>query len=88
MATVFCQKWIESERGWGMRDDGVSLHLTEADLTAFIKEYWAAMPKEVPDEYARPDGLPKRIELDKRTKLYKSLAKSPQGIWHYGEVKC
>ena len=37
---VVCQYWEESERGWGVRPDGCSLHLTEADRKQFIKEYW------------------------------------------------
>ena len=53
---VFCQKWEESERGWGTRPDGYSLHLTAEDLKRYIKEYWMEMPDAVPDEYSLPDG--------------------------------
>ena len=34
---VVVQKWEESERGWGTRPDGFSLHLTEAYIQAFIE---------------------------------------------------
>lgn len=51
---VVCQPWEESERGWGTRPDGYSLHLTENDRKAFIKEYWDSMPNTFPSEYSRP----------------------------------
>ena len=55
---VIRQNWIESELGWGIRPDGYSLHLSEADRQAFIKAYWDRMPDQVPDEYSRPSGDP------------------------------
>ena len=55
---VICQKWEESERGWGERPDGFSLHLSYEGLERYIKEYWRGMPPAVPDEYSRPDGTP------------------------------
>ena len=64
---VLCQKWEESERGWGCRPDGYSLHLNEADCKRYIKEYWDKMPNEAPDEYSRPDGTPYWCEVDKKT---------------------
>lgn len=49
--------WIESERGWGQRPDGLSLHLTEEDKKKYEKEYWSKMPDgPAPDEYSRPEG--------------------------------
>ena len=50
--------WEESERGWGTRPDGCSLHLTQKDYAAYLNRYWATMPQEVPDEYSRPAGRP------------------------------
>lgn len=64
---VIVQKWEESERGWGSRPDGFSIHLTESDREAFIKHYWANMPDSVPDEYSRPDGKPYKALVDKET---------------------
>lgn len=55
---VICQKWEESEKGWGTRPDGFSLHLSLEGLRKFIKDYWDGMPDEAPDEYSRPDGTP------------------------------
>lgn len=55
------QDWVESERGWGVRPDGYSLHLTSGDRDAFVKDYWDTMPNEAPDEYSRPDGEPRMV---------------------------
>jgi len=55
---VLCQKWEESERGWGTRPDGFSLHLSLEGLKRYIRSYWDSMPDEAPDEYSRPDGTP------------------------------
>jgi len=63
---LICQKWEESERGWGTRPDGYSLHVTDADRKAFIKEYWDGMPDTVPHEYGRPCGTPYACPVHKR----------------------
>lgn len=55
---AICQKWEESERGWGTRPDGFSLHLSMDGLRQFVKAYWDRMPDTPPDEYSRPDGQP------------------------------
>lgn len=65
--TVVRQMWEESERGWGTRPDGDSLHLTETDRVDYIDRYWDRMPDAVPDEYSRPDGSPKLIDVDEET---------------------
>ena len=50
MKPVIKQLWEESERGWGIRPDGYSLHLNNEDRKQFIKEYWALLPDgPVPD---------------------------------------
>ena len=79
--TVVRQDWIESERGWGIRPDGYSLHRTEDDRKRFVSAYWSTMPKEVPDEYSRPDGPPERVDVDKAT--YDLVIKSGHGIRKY-----
>lgn len=76
--TVICQEWLESERGWGCRPDGASLHLTTADKDAFVEEYWGSMPKDTPDEYSRPCGEPKIIEVSRA--IYTQIKKSKNGI--------
>ena len=79
--TVLKQHWIESERGWGIRPDGNSYHLTTEDRDPFIKEYWARMPKEVPDEYSRPYGKPTVIEVKKS--FYKEVRGTKNGLRQY-----
>lgn len=54
MPEIFVQLWDESERGWGVRPDGVSIHLNQQARDAYIKAYWDRMPDTVPDEYSRP----------------------------------
>lgn len=75
---VVVQKWEESERGWGTRPDGFSLHLTDADRQSFIKEYWDRMPDEALDEYSRPDGKPYKAEVDAET--FTKVKTSKNGI--------
>lgn len=62
MSALVCQKWEESERGWGQRPDGYSLHVSEADRAEYVRAYWARMPAAVPHEYSRPCGTPYDVE--------------------------
>jgi hypothetical protein len=80
MATqpVICQKWEESEKGWGTRPDGYSLHLTETDRAAFVQAYWDSMPDEAPSEYERPSGSPYECLVDAET--FAAIAASVHGI--------
>lgn len=80
---VICQKWEESERGWGTRPDGFSLHLTETDRQAYIKAYWSSMPDAVPDEYERPDGTPYACLVDEAT--YRQVKARQYGARFYGQ---
>lgn len=77
--------WEESERGWGERPDGFSLHLTEADAQAFIGDYWNSMPDKIggmaPDEYSRPAGNPFVVQVS--GKLYGEIKKTKNGIRCY-----
>lgn len=63
---VIVQKWEESERGWGTRPDGYSIHPDEDALFRYIEAYRAKLPEEIPDEYERPCGTPylAEVELD------------------------
>ena len=64
MTTVVVQKWEESERGWGVRPDGYSLHPDIAALKRYIAAYWKKMPDGVPDEYSRPSGTPYLADIN------------------------
>lgn len=81
---LIVQKWEESERGWGTRPDGYSLHLCDEDRKAYIRDYWNSMPDEVPDEYSRPDGLPYLWEADEET--YALVAQTKNGTWKHGRA--
>ncbi len=56
LKNILLVEWEESERDWGTRPDGYSLHLTSTDADKYIKNYWDNMPDETPDEYSRPIG--------------------------------
>jgi hypothetical protein len=79
---VFCQDWEESERGWGVRPDGFTLHLTRVDWTGFVKGYNDTFNDErtVPDEYTRVSGLPRIVELDEA--MYQKLLAHQQKTDH------
>jgi len=70
-----CQKWEESEAGWGIRPDGYSLHLTEEDRKKYVEEFWkhqrTVLGEAVPHEYTRESGMPYIVVVDKAT--YKEL---------------
>ena len=78
---VVCQKWEESERGWGTRPDGYSLHVSFAELKIFISEYWDRMPDEVPDEYTRPCGNPYQCTVDEKTYCEIKGHEEKHGLW-------
>lgn len=78
MNQLVCQKWEESERDWGVRPDGYSLHPSEEARERFIKGYWDRMPDEVPDEYSRPSGSPYLCEVDDEETYY-SVCANPTG---------
>lgn len=82
MKTVVIQHWLETERGWGQRPDGVSLHLTNDDLKAFCKDYWDRMPAEVPAEYSKECGAPQLIDVEDY--VYEDLERSKNnGVFGY-----
>lgn len=78
---VIVQKWEESERGWGTRPDGYSLHRSHIDLDAFVKAYWDSMPNEAPSEYSRPCGTPYDTEVS--SEVFDAVAKSKNGTRHF-----
>lgn len=75
---VICETWTESERGWGTRPDGVSLHLKEEDCKEYIKDYWNTMPDEIQDEYSRPDGNLRSVCVS--DEIYEDICNSKNGI--------
>ena len=82
---LLCQEWIESERGCGWRPDGFSLHMSQADRDAYVKAYWAGMPKKTPDEYSKPDSSPKEIIVTEG--VYQEVKHSKNGLMYSGKVE-
>lgn len=80
---VFAQLWLESERGWGQRPDGTTLHLSVEDAKTYIDNYNKThnTAATAPDEYTRATGEPFTVQVDK--KVYAELEKSKNyGIWY------
>lgn len=75
--------WTETERGWGCRPDGVSLHLSATDARKYVADYWerekAQNPSgEVPHEYSRPDDDGSPVLVSKE--IYDQIRESHNGI--------
>ena len=59
MNKVYLQIWEESERGWGVRPDGCSLHLTLSNRNDYLdKVYEGRTYGKIPHEYDRIVGGP------------------------------
>lgn len=91
---LYIQYWEESERGWGTRPDGYSLHVTHQDALDYVKK---AMKKQedyftscgvngVPDEYSRPCGDPKEVEIRGNTKKAREV-KAKKSVRYYDQIK-
>jgi hypothetical protein len=88
--TVLGQDWVERERGWGMRPDGFTLHLTAEARNAYIKWYnetFNNLPY-APDEYTKAEGEAKLVQVSE--KIYKKLLKhkDKHGLWGRGASWC
>jgi len=86
MPKVICQKWLESEAGWGTRPDGYTLHLTEAHRVRFVAEFWRKqkehLGEETPPEYTREDGEPYECPVTRT--IYLAVQESGDGIAEVG----
>lgn len=78
IVALYAIEWEESERGWGCRPDGFSFHRSEQEANQYVKDFQARLPKEVPDEYSRPCGKPKLLEVSES--LYKHVMKNGS-VW-------
>jgi hypothetical protein len=58
LIVVYIQPWEETERGWGTRPDGISIHRSEDVVSKHCNEIMDEQEQrfgsEVPDEYSRP----------------------------------
>ena len=86
--TVLVQDWEESERGFGVRPDGFTLHLTLEAHKAYVEAFWRRQKERLgestPDEYTRTCGSPKPIDVNEM--IYKKLVKhkDKDGLWGNG----
>lgn len=89
-STVVLQLWEESERGWGVRPDGFTLHLTMEDHKRFVADFWKRQKEvcgeETPDEYTRTCGDPKSITVGPETFNRLVAAQSDHGIWYQNDT--
>ena len=87
MKTLIVQKWEESERGWGTRPDGYTLHMKREDVGAFLRAMREREKKSyggcVPDEYSMPCGEPYEWDCSNDV-LVAEIEKSENGIWGQG----
>lgn len=64
MNKVYLQYWEESERGWGVRPDGCSLHLDLNNHKSYLDRIYSGRDsKNVPYEYDRVVGDPIEVEV-------------------------
>lgn len=56
MNRVFLQLWEESERGWGVRPDGCSLHIDNNELDRYVEDIYKDRGDNIPNEYERTIG--------------------------------
>lgn len=57
MNRCYFQRWEESERGWGVRPDGCSLHLSEELHKKYLTDIYNTRQNEtIPYEYDRITG--------------------------------
>lgn len=87
---IWVQRWEESERGWGTRPDGYTLHIDREHIRLFEKtlrdrEQEGNLNGEVPDEYSRPCGLPFQTDISDPD-LLGEIAFSEHGIWGPGKT--
>ena len=81
---VVCQPWVESERGWGQKPDGYSLHLDQNALDSYLKADAASKNGPVPEVYERPEGRPYNVIASDA--VYKQLKKAKGSFRSYDDA--
>lgn len=75
MKTIYLQFWEESERGWGVRPDGASIHINIQSHKNYINEIYSDRNlNQIPNEYERAVGTP--IEVIATDSIYELLLSS------------
>lgn len=88
--TVWVQEWETTERGWGVKPCGYTMHLDQTDIRIFLmlmrtKEEAENGKGFVPEEYDRPCGAAYQVDLDDPI-LYDQVVISRTGIWGKGSI--
>ena len=85
--TAIAQDWEESERGWGVRPDGTTIHRTREDRDAFVAEFYRVNnpPGPVPDEYTRTCGEPYEVVITDAA--WRRLADTNGGWARRGDIE-
>lgn len=81
MPTLLKQNWWESERGWGRKPEGYTLHLSEKDRAAYVEEFERTqnVTPIAPDCYS----FPVDAELiDVSQELYEWVKSRDKVYWH------
>lgn len=87
MPLAYLVTWTESERGWGQRPDGHSLHLSPADYAAYYEEYRKKLPAEAPNEYSYPE--PGILAVEVPDELYDKLRQGKGSLRYWnGALIC
>ena len=75
---VVIQNWEESERGWGTRPDGFTIHIDKDQHAKYVAWYYKTFNNKssAPDEYTRVCGDP--IEVEVSDELYDRIQKAMQ----------
>lgn len=70
---AYLQYWEESERGWGVRPDGCSLHIDLNSHMIYVDDIYRdrTFHQHVPHEYDRIVGEPLEVEISES--LYQDL---------------
>ena len=79
-----CQDWEESERGWGVRHDGFTLHISSDECKRYITAYYEEHNNQnrAPSCYTRASGSPRLVEVSEDTYL---KVKHSGSIWGVGK---
>lgn len=85
--TVFIQNWEESERGYGTRPDGFTIHVDRKQRDEYVDWYYKTFNNSsyAPNSYTRIDGLP--IEIEVSEELYDLIDKATKKTYDERIVK-
>lgn len=74
MNNILLQFWEESEKGWGTRPDGASIHIDNNYYLSYVNDIYNKRGDIVPDEYDRVVGSV--IEVKAKDNIFNLLESS------------